>query len=163
MKAPYARVYQSLAFLHQADLQASKLALSGVRRNVATQKTPVRSFHPRPQLSVAPSHSHAFCVSRRSHLQSAVRRLSSAKHIMVSGRHRAFIALGSNEGDRFRNIEAACNEIENDEYMSVLRTSCLYETAPMYVLDQGNFLNGACEVCDRPICGTLARYLSDPT
>ncbi len=53
----------------------------------------------------------------------------------------ALIALGSNVGERERHFAdairrlAACGE--------VLRTSSLYETAPMYVEDQPPFLNGA--------------------
>jgi 2-amino-4-hydroxy-6-hydroxymethyldihydropteridine diphosphokinase/dihydropteroate synthase len=34
--------------------------------------------------------------------------------------------------------------------INVLRTSSLWETEPMYVLDQNNFLNGVCEV-GRPL------------
>jgi 2-amino-4-hydroxy-6-hydroxymethyldihydropteridine diphosphokinase/dihydropteroate synthase len=59
----------------------------------------------------------------------------------------AFIALGSNIGDRFRAIEDACISIDEDDDMQIVETSPLYETAPMYVEDQGNFLNGVCKVC----------------
>jgi len=162
MKASYARVYQSFSPLHQAELQASKLALTGVRRDVATQKFPMRSIHARSQPIASFPRQRAFCVSRKNHQHIVNRTSCRSNHTMVSGKHRVFVALGSNQGDRFRNIEAACNEIDNDEHMSVLRTSCLYETAPMYVLDQDNFLNGACEVCSRPICDILARNFSDP-
>jgi 2-amino-4-hydroxy-6-hydroxymethyldihydropteridine diphosphokinase/dihydropteroate synthase len=58
----------------------------------------------------------------------------------------AFIALGSNIGDRFRAIEDACISIDADDDMRIVETSPLYETAPMYVEDQGNFLNGVCKV-----------------
>jgi 2-amino-4-hydroxy-6-hydroxymethyldihydropteridine diphosphokinase/dihydropteroate synthase len=60
----------------------------------------------------------------------------------------AFIALGSNIGDRFRAIEDACISIDADDDMRIVETSPLYETAPMYVEDQGNFLNGVCKVCE---------------
>ncbi|KAF2485216.1 folic acid synthesis protein [Neohortaea acidophila] len=59
---------------------------------------------------------------------------------------RVYIALGSNVGDRLQNIENACRLIDADADMRILRTSPLYETAPMYVEDQGRFLNGACEI-----------------
>lgn len=59
--------------------------------------------------------------------------------------HRAFIALGSNVGDRFEMIERACLEMERAN-IRVKRTSSLFETEPMYVLDQDPFLNGVCEV-----------------
>jgi 2-amino-4-hydroxy-6-hydroxymethyldihydropteridine diphosphokinase/dihydropteroate synthase len=56
------------------------------------------------------------------------------------------VALGSNIGDRFRAIEDACISIDSDDDMRIVETSPLYETAPMYVEDQGNFLNGVCKV-----------------
>ncbi|KAI9513504.1 Dihydropteroate synthase [Russula earlei] len=72
------------------------------------------------------------------------------------GQHFAAIALGSNLGDRFANIEAALQLLESPELISafeepeeskslaVINTSFLYESAPMYVTDQPNFLNCAC-------------------
>ena len=59
--------------------------------------------------------------------------------------HRAFIALGSNVGDRVEMIEKACLEMDRAD-IKVKRTSSLFETAPMYVLDQAPFMNGVCEV-----------------
>ncbi|KAJ6154352.1 hypothetical protein N7485_012721 [Penicillium canescens] len=59
--------------------------------------------------------------------------------------HRAFIALGSNVGDRVEMIEQACLEMDKVG-IKVKRTSSLFETAPMYVLDQDTFINGVCEV-----------------
>ncbi|KAJ0421728.1 Dihydropteroate synthase-like protein [Aspergillus carlsbadensis] len=59
--------------------------------------------------------------------------------------HRAFIALGSNIGERVEMIEKACLEMDRAN-IKVLRTSSLFETAPMYYLDQEPFMNGVCEV-----------------
>ena len=58
---------------------------------------------------------------------------------------RAFVALGSNIGDRITLIESACNEM-NSRGLEIRRTSHLYETKPMYVEDQQFFINGVCEV-----------------
>ena len=73
------------------------------------------------------------------------------------GRHLVAIALGSNLGDRFANIAAALHLLEHQELipttpwgiacLTVINTSFLYETAPMYVTDQPSFLNCACIVC----------------
>ena len=63
-----------------------------------------------------------------------------------SGRHRAFLALGSNLGNRVEMIEWAVREMGN-RGLSVSRTSALYETKPMYLENQQSFINGACEVC----------------
>ncbi|KAL3423995.1 folic acid synthesis protein (dihydropteroate synthase) [Phlyctema vagabunda] len=59
--------------------------------------------------------------------------------------HTAYIALGSNLGDRVAWIEQACNEM-TARGIKIKRTSSLWETEPMYVLDQEIFLNGACEI-----------------
>ncbi|KAI1017392.1 hypothetical protein LB505_004818 [Fusarium chuoi] len=56
----------------------------------------------------------------------------------------AYIALGSNMGDRVAEIERACNEMDR-RGIKVKRTSSLWETEPMYVTDQDRFVNGACE------------------
>ncbi|KAK0701820.1 putative multifunctional folic acid synthesis protein [Lasiosphaeria miniovina] len=60
-------------------------------------------------------------------------------------KHTAYIALGSNMGDRITWIEKACSEMDA-RGIKVTRTSSLWETEPMYVLDQDRFINGACEV-----------------
>lgn len=61
--------------------------------------------------------------------------------------HVVAIALGSNLGDRALNIERAVRALSEAPNCKLVDTSFLYETAPMYVTDQPNFLNGACRVC----------------
>ena len=87
---------------------------------------------------------------------------SSSESPVQEQRHLAAIALGSNLGDRFANIEAAVRLLErpNDfsppqdlgspSSLTVVNTSFLYETAPMYVTDQPSFLNCACVVRSVP-------------
>jgi dihydroneopterin aldolase / 2-amino-4-hydroxy-6-hydroxymethyldihydropteridine diphosphokinase / dihydropteroate synthase len=66
----------------------------------------------------------------------------------------AVIAFGSNLGDRFANIELALRLLEARDtlaseprpYLTIIDTSFLYETAPMYVTDQPEFINGVCVV-----------------
>lgn len=58
----------------------------------------------------------------------------------------AYVALGSNLGDRIAEIEKACREMDA-RGIKVKRTSSLWETEPMYFADQDRFVNGACEVC----------------
>lgn len=71
------------------------------------------------------------------------------------GKRIAALALGSNLGDRFQNIEAALRCLEMLPRLSsspisgtlnVVDTSFMYETAPMYVLSQPAFANCACLV-----------------
>ena len=49
-------------------------------------------------------------------------------------------------GDRFAMIERACRLMYEHEGIRVVRTSGLWETRAMYVLEQADFLNGVCEV-----------------
>jgi 7,8-dihydro-6-hydroxymethylpterin-pyrophosphokinase (HPPK) len=72
---------------------------------------------------------------------------------------RAYIALGSNLGDRVDWIEKACNELDR-RGIKIKRTSSLWETEPMYVLGQDRFVNGACEVCRLASVGYV-RVLAD--
>lgn len=51
------------------------------------------------------------------------------------------VALGSNVGDPRANLQAAVDELR--KRFEVQRVSRLYRTAPMYVEDQPEFLNGA--------------------
>ncbi|KAF7341970.1 Folic acid synthesis protein [Mycena venus] len=67
--------------------------------------------------------------------------------------HTAALALGSNLGDRFYNIELALRLLEasrtvlgSDANVAVVNTSFLYESAPMYVTDQPSFINCACMI-----------------
>jgi 2-amino-4-hydroxy-6-hydroxymethyldihydropteridine diphosphokinase len=57
----------------------------------------------------------------------------------------AFLALGSNVGDREANLRTAVNRLGSDE-IRMLRRSSLYETAPQELLDQPWFLNAVVEV-----------------
>jgi 2-amino-4-hydroxy-6-hydroxymethyldihydropteridine diphosphokinase len=57
----------------------------------------------------------------------------------------AFLALGSNVGDREANLRTAVALLQGDE-IRVRRGSSLYETAPQELLDQPSFLNAVVDV-----------------
>jgi 2-amino-4-hydroxy-6-hydroxymethyldihydropteridine diphosphokinase len=57
----------------------------------------------------------------------------------------AFLALGSNVGDREANLRTAVTLLQGDE-IRVRRGSSLYETAPQELLDQPSFLNAVVNV-----------------
>jgi 2-amino-4-hydroxy-6-hydroxymethyldihydropteridine diphosphokinase len=59
---------------------------------------------------------------------------------------RAFIALGSNLGDREATIRAAVTELDAAAGVEVVGISSLEETDPVGYLDQPRFLNGAAEL-----------------
>ncbi|KDN47591.1 hypothetical protein RSAG8_03381, partial [Rhizoctonia solani AG-8 WAC10335] len=61
------------------------------------------------------------------------------------GQHVAILALGSNIGDRFVNIEKGLQALEK-EGIKVVDTSYLYETKAMYHEDQALFINGVCAI-----------------
>ena len=76
--------------------------------------------------------------------------------------HTAYIALGSNLGNRIGWIESACKLMSSRQDIKIHRTSCLWETEPMYVTDQGSFVNGVCEVTRMfSICLSALHYGSE--
>lgn len=60
-------------------------------------------------------------------------------------KHTAFVALGSNLGDRQGNLNRAI-ELLQQHGVEVLKVSTFIETEPYGVTDQPRFLNGACMV-----------------
>ena len=56
-----------------------------------------------------------------------------------------YIALGSNLGNRLETIEKALSVLESHG-IHVQDVSALYESEPMYVEDQPQFLNAVCKV-----------------
>ncbi len=61
-------------------------------------------------------------------------------------RHRAFIALGSNMGDKAQYIKNAIDAINENDYCSVKKVSTLVETEPYGDVEQDNFLNSCAEI-----------------
>lgn len=59
--------------------------------------------------------------------------------------HKAFIAFGTNQGNPHHNILRAYEEL-NKKNITVVATSSLYESEPMYVTNQPKFINGVFEV-----------------
>jgi 2-amino-4-hydroxy-6-hydroxymethyldihydropteridine diphosphokinase len=55
---------------------------------------------------------------------------------------RAFVALGSNLGDREATIRAAVDALAAEPAVEVVAVSTLVDTAPVGVVDQPRFLNG---------------------
>jgi 2-amino-4-hydroxy-6-hydroxymethyldihydropteridine diphosphokinase len=58
----------------------------------------------------------------------------------------AYIALGSNKGDRLQNMKMALHEIEQDKNNSVIKVSSIYETLPYGYKDQPDFYNAAIQI-----------------
>jgi dihydroneopterin aldolase/2-amino-4-hydroxy-6-hydroxymethyldihydropteridine diphosphokinase len=62
------------------------------------------------------------------------------------GWHTAYIAIGSNVGDKEENLNSAIRIINNSFFTKIIKISNFYETEPVGYLDQDKFLNGALEV-----------------
>jgi dihydroneopterin aldolase/2-amino-4-hydroxy-6-hydroxymethyldihydropteridine diphosphokinase len=60
--------------------------------------------------------------------------------------HTSYIGIGSNLGDRERNIDKALELIDASRHSRIDEVSPLYETEPVGYLEQGRFLNGVCRV-----------------
>ena len=62
------------------------------------------------------------------------------------GWHTAYIALGSNLGDKEANVRQAVERIQDSNMNKVIQTSKWYETEPVGYVDQDTFINGALEI-----------------
>lgn len=58
---------------------------------------------------------------------------------------KAFLSLGSNLGDRVANLRAALRRLQRHDFL-IMRVSKVYETSPMYLIQQPDFLNIIAEV-----------------
>lgn len=59
---------------------------------------------------------------------------------------RAFLALGSNMGEREANLKKAIAALGSHPQIGVLKESSFHDTAPVGNLRQGRFLNGVLEI-----------------
>jgi len=58
----------------------------------------------------------------------------------------AYVALGSNLGDRMTHLQLAVERLAAHPHVRLLRLSCVVETPPMGPQDQGPYLNAAAAV-----------------
>lgn len=86
----------------------------------------------------------------------------------------AYLAIGTNLGDRIKNIQDALAalpriteesigaSVKTQRFLHVTKCSQLYESEPMYVVDQPQFINGAIQVgsprLSRAGADALCRY-----
>jgi dihydroneopterin aldolase / 2-amino-4-hydroxy-6-hydroxymethyldihydropteridine diphosphokinase len=62
------------------------------------------------------------------------------------GWHTAYIAIGSNMGDRDNNLNSAIELINTPDFNKVTKISNFYDTKPVGYVEQDEFLNGALEI-----------------
>lgn len=147
------------AVLGQTDYQTLE---SFTNRAALEALRALRPSLPSPSVTISAAKPYALVFAGSSEV--VVRRSPSdfptswlAEEKTVQGVHKAVIALGSNLGDKFHNIEYALRlleacatldlELEVSEWtMAVVDTSFMYESAPMYITEQPSFINCACIV-----------------
>lgn len=72
--------------------------------------------------------------------------LNYASVLLERSWHKAFIALGSNLGNKKDNLMNAIELLNKSDGCKVINVSNFYETKPVGYLDQEDFLNGAVEL-----------------
>lgn len=60
--------------------------------------------------------------------------------------HKVFLSIGSNLGDKVKNLNTAIDRINEDELSTVVKVSPFIETEPVGGVEQDDFLNGALEI-----------------
>ena len=73
--------------------------------------------------------------------------------------HKAYIAIGSNLGDKEENLKSSIEKIQEHTYIKVTKISTFIETEPVGYLDQDKFLNGAIEIKTLLTPKQLIKYL----
>ena len=75
--------------------------------------------------------------------------------------HKVFLSLGSNLGDKLENLNNAITKISLNEHIKISLCSNIYQSKPMYNLNQDDFLNMVIEIETnfRPI--ELMKYIKD--
>jgi 2-amino-4-hydroxy-6-hydroxymethyldihydropteridine diphosphokinase len=61
-------------------------------------------------------------------------------------RNIAYIALGSNKGDRIGYLRNACAELSDSSKVIIIKSSSVYETKPFGKVDQADFLNAVIKI-----------------
>ncbi len=120
-----------------------EIAIRGRHFKPKSYKGIFRTVNDRPSKKLHLKHKSFLIRLQRSDYEDSKRNVD--ENLPATGMHQAYVALGSNIGDRLDMIECACLEMDR-RGINVVRTSALYETEPMYLEDQQPFINGACEV-----------------
>jgi 2-amino-4-hydroxy-6-hydroxymethyldihydropteridine diphosphokinase len=63
-----------------------------------------------------------------------------------AGLHSAYIGLGSNVGDKIKNLQRAVDLLNKTEGCRVNKISSIFESKPYGIIEQDNFYNAAAEI-----------------
>ncbi|KAK6333875.1 trifunctional dihydropteroate synthetase [Orbilia blumenaviensis] len=130
-------------FVESSDYGTIEALVTGIARAACTE-------HDIESITVRAEKPSALALARSSEVEITRHKSYFARPVLSEGElcgeyRTAFIAFGSNLGNKFILIRDALAEL-NKRDIRVIRTSSLYESKPMYVEDQDLFLNGVCQV-----------------
>lgn len=74
---------------------------------------------------------------------------------------RVFLGLGSNLGDRFKNLEQAFYALAGHPQLAIIDQSSIYETEPVGVVDQEKFLNMVVAIATELTPQELLTYVNE--
>ena len=74
---------------------------------------------------------------------------------------KVFLSLGSNIADRLLNLRNCIEKIRSSQSISLIQTSSIYETEPLYVKNQTEFLNMVIEIKTKLNCRKLLMIIKD--
>ena len=80
---------------------------------------------------------------------------------VTRGWHTCYLAIGSNLGDREKNLDTVWSEIEKNPYIKGVCKSDYIETEPYGVEDQPDFLNGAIKISTILTPRELLKFCND--
>ncbi|MBE9503395.1 MAG: 2-amino-4-hydroxy-6-hydroxymethyldihydropteridine diphosphokinase, partial [Proteobacteria bacterium] len=60
--------------------------------------------------------------------------------------HEVYLALGSNMGDRIENVRSALDALNDRADINIIARSSFYETEPVGVTEQAEFINAAIRI-----------------
>jgi len=91
--------------------------------------------------------------------------VTSTNSEMIKESYRGvFIGLGSNLGDRLKNLQDACFSLESHSAVRVVHRSSVYETTPVGGPQQGDYLNAVVELetsLSAPLLLALLQQIED--
>ena len=65
---------------------------------------------------------------------------------MKTERHTVFLSIGSNVGDKVKNLDNAVDRMSEHDHMHVIEVSAYYKTEPQNFTDQDWFVNAAVKI-----------------
>lgn len=72
-----------------------------------------------------------------------------------------FLGLGANMGNRYENLVSGCEMLSKRSEIQLINTSPIYETPPLYNVDQSSYLNMVVEITTQYSANELIIIIKD--